>query len=74
MRPSEWKVAKVIPLCFPSKSLNETIAVTYFTDHIRKEADSGKAKGAVFIDLSKAFDAGLYYNQSFRFIKKTIPL
>jgi len=32
------------------------LAVTYFTDLIRKEANSGKATGAVFIDLSKAFD------------------
>ena len=32
------------------------LAVTYFTDLIRKEADNGKATGAVFIDLSKAFD------------------
>ena len=32
------------------------LAVTYFTDFIRKEADSGKATGAVFIDLTKAFD------------------
>ena len=32
------------------------LAVTYFTDLIRKEADSSKATGAVFIDLSKAFD------------------
>ena len=32
------------------------LAVTYFTDLIRKEADSGKATAAVFIDLSKAFD------------------
>ena len=31
-------------------------AVTYFTDLIRKEADSLKATGAVFIDFSKAFD------------------
>ena len=31
------------------------LAVTYFTDFIRKEADSGKATGAVFIDLTKAF-------------------
>ena len=44
------------------------------TDHTRKEADSGKATGAVFIDLSKAVDEVLYYNQSFCFIKKTIPL
>lgn len=32
------------------------LAVTYFTDLIRKEADSGKATGADFIDLSKAFN------------------
>ena len=32
------------------------LAVTYFADLIRKEAYSGKATGAVFIDLSKAFD------------------
>ena len=32
------------------------LAVTFFTDLIRKEADGGKATGAVFIDLSKAFD------------------
>ena len=32
------------------------LAVTYFTDLIRKEADCGKVTGAVFIDLSKAFD------------------
>ena len=38
----------------PSRSTE--LAVTYFTDLIRKEADSGKATGAVFIDLSKAFD------------------
>ena len=31
-------------------------AVTYFTDLIRKEADSLMATGAVFIDFSKAFD------------------
>ena len=30
------------------------LAVTYFTDLTTKEADSGKATGAVFIDLSKA--------------------
>ena len=101
--PSEWKVAKVIPLyksgsqakidnyrpisILPtlSKILEKIVykqlmphlechnllfeyqfgfhpnrstelAVTYFTDFIRKEADSGKATGAVFIDLTKAFD------------------
>jgi len=32
------------------------LAVTYFTDLIRKEVDSGKVTGAVFIDLSKTFD------------------
>jgi len=32
------------------------LAVTYFTDLIRKEADNGKVLGAVFIDMSKAFD------------------
>ena len=32
------------------------LAVTYFPDLIRKEADSGMATGAVFIDLTKAFD------------------
>ena len=32
------------------------LAVTLFTDLIRKEADGGKATGAIFIDLSKAFD------------------
>ena len=101
--PSEWKVAKVIPL-YKSGSLakidnytpisilptlskilekivykqlmahlerhsllfeyqfgfrpnrSTELAVTYFTDLIRKEADNGKATGAVFIDLSKAFD------------------
>ncbi|KAL9960121.1 hypothetical protein ACROYT_G033530 [Oculina patagonica] len=32
------------------------LAVTLFTDLIRKEAGGGKATGAVFIDLTKAFD------------------
>ena len=32
------------------------LAVTFFTDLIRKEAEGGRATGAVFIDLSKAFD------------------
>ena len=32
------------------------LAVTYFTDFIRKEVDSGKETGAVFIGLTKAFD------------------
>ena len=101
--PSEWKLAKVIPLFksgkssevdnyrpisilpilskvqekivhrqlmnhleenkllfnkqfgFRSKKSTE-LAVTYFMDHLRCEMDSGKLIGAVFIDLSKAFD------------------
>ncbi|PFX32978.1 Vacuolar protein sorting-associated protein 33A [Stylophora pistillata] len=32
------------------------LAVTLFTDIIWKEADGGKATGAIFIDLSKVFD------------------
>ena len=32
------------------------LAVTLFTDFIRKEADKGSLTGAIFIDLSKAFD------------------
>ena len=32
------------------------MTITFFTDLIRKEADRGKATGAIFIDLSKAFD------------------
>ena len=32
------------------------LAVTYFNNLVRKEADCGKVTGAVFIDLSKAFD------------------
>ncbi|XP_057316810.1 uncharacterized protein LOC130657830 [Hydractinia symbiolongicarpus] len=31
-------------------------AVTLFVDNIRKEVDNGKLTGAVFIDLTKAFD------------------
>ena len=31
-------------------------AVTFFTDHIRKKMDKGEYTGAVYIDLSKAFD------------------
>ena len=38
----------------PSAGLNGTSC--YFADLIIKEADSGKAKGAVFIDLPKAFN------------------
>ena len=40
---------------FRSKRSTE-LAVTYFTDKIRKEVDNGNILGAVFIDLSKAFD------------------
>ena len=31
-------------------------AVTYLTDNIQREIDKGKLVGAVFLDLSKAFD------------------
>lgn len=44
---------------FRSKRSTE-LAVTYFPDLIRKEADNGKISGAVFIDLSKAFDTISY--------------
>ena len=101
--PTEWKVAKVLPLFKPgstpeidnytpisilpilSKILEKKVhkqlvshlesqnllfdyqfgfrsnrscelAVTYFIDHIRREAKNGKLTGALFIDLSKAFD------------------
>jgi len=40
---------------FRSKCSTE-LSVTYFTDIMRKEVDSGNILGAVFIDLSKAFD------------------
>ena len=40
---------------FRSKRSTE-LAVTYFTDIIWKEVDNGNILGAVFIDLSKAFD------------------
>ena len=32
------------------------LATTLFTDFIRKSADNGLMTGAVFLDLSKAFD------------------
>ena len=32
-------------------------AVIYFTDEIRRSAESGKSTGALFIDLRKAFDS-----------------
>ena len=40
---------------FRSKRSTE-LTVTYFTGKIRKEVDNGNILGAVFIDLSKAFD------------------
>ena len=40
---------------FRSKRSTE-LAVTLLTDYIRNEADKGSLTGAVFIDLSKAFD------------------
>ena len=40
---------------FRSKRSTE-LAVTLLTDHIRKEADKGSLTGAIFVDLSKAFD------------------
>ena len=40
---------------FRSKHSTE-LAVTYFTNMIRKETDNDRVTGAVFIDLSKAFD------------------
>ena len=40
------------------KGYNTEIAVTVFTDNIRRAIDSGKMTGAVFIDLRKAFDTG----------------
>ena len=38
------------------KGYNTELAVTVFTDNIRRAIDSGKMTGAVFIDLRKAFD------------------
>ena len=40
---------------FRSKRSTEQ-AVNLFLDHIRGEADKGKLTGAIFVDLSKAFD------------------
>ena len=37
-------------------SKSTELAVTYFLDHIRNEMNDGKLTGAVFVDLSKAFD------------------
>ena len=38
----------------PNRSME--LVVTFFTDLIRRAANGGKATGAIFIDLSKAFD------------------
>ena len=45
---------------FRSKRSTE-LAVTYFTDLIRKEAGNGKMSGSVFIDMSKASDTISHY-------------
>lgn len=44
------------------KGRSTEIAATLFLDKIRKNMDSGKLTGAIFIDLSKAFDT-LSHNQ-----------
>jgi hypothetical protein len=44
------------------KGRSTETAVTLFLDKIRKNMDSGKLTGAIFIDLSKAFDT-LNHNQ-----------
>ena len=38
------------------KTRNTEIAATLFLDEIRKNTDDGKLTGAIFVDLSKAFD------------------
>ena len=38
------------------KSYSTELAVTVFTDNIRRAMDCGKMNGAIFIDLRKAFD------------------
>ena len=35
---------------------SKELAATYFIDNIRKHANNGKMVGAVFMDLSRAFD------------------
>ena len=46
-----------LPTQFGFRSRYSTgLAVSYFTDTIRKEMDRGKLTGAVFIDFCKAFD------------------
>ena len=47
----------LLPTQFGFRSKYSTgLAVTYFTDTIRKEMNRGKLTGAVFIDFCKAFD------------------
>ena len=36
--------------------MSTELAVTFLTNYIRKQADSGNLTGAIYIDLSKAFD------------------
>ena len=38
------------------KKRSTDIAATLFVDNVRKKIDIGKLVGAVFIDLTKAFD------------------
>ena len=40
--------------------MSTELAVTFLTDYIRKQADSGNLTGALYIDLSKAFDTITY--------------
>ena len=42
--------------CGFSKNHSYETTVTYFTDKIRKNADSGLLTGAIFIDIKKALD------------------
>lgn len=70
--PADWKIAQVTPLhkkgdisdennyrpisVLPVIRSTELAAVSFFTDSIRKAADKGLLTGAIFLDLSKAFD------------------
>ena len=38
------------------QKMSTELAVTFLTDYIRKQADSGNLTGAIYIDFSKAFD------------------
>ena len=38
------------------QKMSTEFAATFLTDYIRKQADSGNLTGALYIDLSKAFD------------------